>query len=127
MLKFKKDMVCHPCRHGNMVAASHPPVNQVMIKEPGELLHMDIVSPARVRSDGGKWYVLVIVADFSRYSWVFFVKGRDEDFSHAWDLILRLQNEFPKNAMRAIHSDNVTEFRNTYFETFYASLGLEHC
>ena len=67
-LKFEKDLVCHPCCHRKMVAASHPYVNKVMTKEPGELLHMDIVGPARVRSDGGKWYVLVIVDDFSRYS-----------------------------------------------------------
>ena len=70
-MKFEKDLVCHPCCHGKMVAASHPPVNQVMTKEPGELLHMDIVVLARVRSDGRKLYVLVIVDDFSRYSWVF--------------------------------------------------------
>jgi transposase InsO family protein len=109
-----------------MVAASHPPVNQVMTKEPGELLHMDTVGPARVQSDGGKWYVLVIVDDFSRYFWVFFMEGKDEAFSHARDLILRLQNEFPKNVIRAIHSDNGTEFKDTHFETFCASLGLEH-
>ena len=47
-------------------------------------------------------------------------------FSHAWDLILRLQNEFPKNAMRAIRSDNGIELKNTYFETFCASLGHKH-
>jgi transposase InsO family protein len=37
-----------------------------------------------------------------------------------------LQNEFPKNAMRAIRSDNGIEFKNTQFTTFCASLGLEH-
>jgi transposase InsO family protein len=42
------------------------------------------------------------------------------------DLILWLQNKFPKNTMRAILSDNVIEFKNTHFETFCASLGLEH-
>jgi hypothetical protein len=40
-LKFEKDLVCHPYHHGKMVAASHPSVNQVMTKEPSELLHMD--------------------------------------------------------------------------------------
>jgi transposase InsO family protein len=109
-----------------MVAASHPPVNQVMTKEPSELLHMDTVGPARVRLDSGKWYILVIVDDFSHYSWVFFMESKDEAFSHAQDLILRLQNEFSKNARRAICSDNGTEFKNTNFETFCASLGLEH-
>ena len=64
--------------------------------------------------------------DFSRYSYVLFMERKDEAFSHARDLILQLQNEFPKNAMRAIHSDYSTEFKNTHFETFCASLGLEH-
>jgi transposase InsO family protein len=54
------------------------------------------------------------------------MEGKDEDFSHPQDLILRLQNKFPKNAMRAIHSDNGIEFKNTHFKTFCASLGLEH-
>jgi transposase InsO family protein len=54
------------------------------------------------------------------------MESKDEAFSHARDLILRLQNEFPKNAMRAIRSDNDTEFKKTHFKTFCASLGLEH-
>jgi transposase InsO family protein len=54
------------------------------------------------------------------------MEGKDEAFSHAWDLILQLQNEFPKNVMRSIHNDNDTEFKNTHFETFCPSLGLEH-
>jgi transposase InsO family protein len=45
---------------------------------------------------------------------------------HFRDLILCLQNEFSKNAMRVICSDNVTKFKNTHFETFCASLGLEY-
>jgi hypothetical protein len=36
-----------------------------------QLLHMDLVGPARVRSAGGKWYVLVVVDDYSRFAWVF--------------------------------------------------------
>jgi transposase InsO family protein len=98
-----------------MIAASHSPVTKVMTSHPGELLHMDTVGPARVCSFGGKWYVLVVVDDFSRYSWMFFMTMKDEAFTHARDLILRLQNEFPKNAMRAIHSDNGTKFKNTQF------------
>jgi transposase InsO family protein len=125
-LKFEKDLVCHPYRHGKMIAASHSPVTKVMTSHTGELLHMDTIGPARVCSFVGKWYVLVVVVDFSRYSWVFFMTTKDEAFTHARDLILRLQNEFPKNAMRAIRSDNGTEFKNTQFATFCASLGLEH-
>ena len=43
-----------------------------------------------------------------------------------FETVLWLQTELPKNAMRDMRSDNGTEFKNTQFETFYASLGLEH-
>jgi hypothetical protein len=66
LLKFESDLVCAPCHHGKMITASHSSVNTVMIEHPGQLLHMDIVGPSRVRSMGGKWYVLVIVDDYSR-------------------------------------------------------------
>ena len=121
-MKFEKNLVCHPCRHGKMIAASHPPVNQVMTSHPGELLHMDTVGPSRVMSVGVKWYMLVIVDDFSRYSWVFFMRTKDEAFECVRDLILRLKNELPQ-AMRAIRSDNGTEFKNAHFDAF-CSVGL---
>jgi hypothetical protein len=65
-LRLEKEFVCAPCRHAKMVASSHPPLIDVMTERPCELLHMDLVGPARVRSAGGKWYVLV-VGDYSRY------------------------------------------------------------
>ncbi|WVZ58616.1 hypothetical protein U9M48_008868 [Paspalum notatum var. saurae] len=120
-LRAEKDLVCHPCRHGKMVAASHIIVSQVMTSYPGELLHMDTVGPARVASVSGKWYVLVVVDDFSRFSWVSFMEFKDEAFGFVRDLVLRLRNESPK-AMRAICSDNGGEFRNSRFENFCRDL-----
>ena len=76
-----------------MVAASHPPLTAVTTEHPTELLHMDLVGPARVRSVGGKWYVLVVVDDYSRYAWVFFLEYKSETFGFVRDLILRLRNE----------------------------------
>ncbi|WVZ84389.1 hypothetical protein U9M48_031427 [Paspalum notatum var. saurae] len=81
--------------------------------------------PARVASVSGKWYVLVVVDDFSRFSWVFFMEFKDEAFGFVRDLVLRLRNESHK-AMRAIRSDNGGEFRNSRFENFCRDLGLEH-
>ncbi|WVZ98061.1 hypothetical protein U9M48_043544 [Paspalum notatum var. saurae] len=102
-LRAEKDLVCHPCHHGKMVAASHIPVSQVMTSYPGELLHMDTIGPARVASVSGKWYVLVVMDDFSRFSWVFFMEFKDEVFGFVRDLVVRLRNESHK-AMRAIRS-----------------------
>jgi transposase InsO family protein len=117
LLKFESDLVCAPCRHGKMITASHSLVNTVMTEHPRQLLHMDTVSPSRVHSMGGKWYVLVIVDDYSHYSWVFFLESKDEVFEHFRSLALRLNNEHP-NCLKAIHSDNGTEFRNATFDEF---------
>jgi hypothetical protein len=87
-LQFQKDLVCAPCRHGKMVATSHPPLTIVMIECPCELFHMDLVGPARACSVGGKWYVLVVVDDYSCYAWVFVLadKGLDLWFCLGSDL-----------------------------------------
>jgi transposase InsO family protein len=121
LLKFESDLVCAPCRHGKMITASHSPVNTVMTEHPGQLLHMDTIGPSRVRSMRGKWYILVIVDDYSHYSWVFFLESKDEVFEHFRILALRLNNEHP-NCLNAIHSDNGTKFRNASFDEFC----LEH-
>jgi hypothetical protein len=124
-LKFEKYLVCHSCHYGKMIVAFYSLVTKVMTSHPDELLHMDTVGPARVCSFGGKWYVLVNVDDFSRYFWVLFMVAKDEVFAHAQDLILRLQNEFPKNVMRVIHRDNGIEFKRSHFETFLCFFGTQ--
>jgi transposase InsO family protein len=82
---------------------------------------MDTVDPYRVRSMGGKWYVLVIVDDYSLCSWVFFLESKDEVFEPFRSLALTLNNDYP-NILKVIHSDNGTEFRNPSFD----QLCLEH-
>jgi hypothetical protein len=121
LLKFESDLVCAPCYYGKMIADSHSLVNTMMTEHPGQLLHMDTVGPSRVHSMGGKWYVLVIIDDYSCYSWIFFLESKDEVFEHFWSLALRLNNEHP-NYLKAICSDNGTEFRNASFDEFC----LEH-
>jgi hypothetical protein len=54
LLKFESDLVCAPCRHGKMIAASHSSINTMMTEHTGQLLHMDTVGPSRVCSMGGK-------------------------------------------------------------------------
>jgi hypothetical protein len=100
-----------------MIAASHSPINTVMTEHPGQLLHMNTIGRSRVRSMGGKWYVLIIVDNYSHYYWVFFLESKDQVFEHFWLLALRLNNEHP-NCLKAIHSDNGLEFRNASFDEF---------
>jgi transposase InsO family protein len=87
---------------------------------------MDLVGPSHVQSVGGKWYVLVVVGDYSRYEWVFFLEEKGDTFGFVRDLVLRLRNEKHGDAMRAIRNDNGSEFKNSHFETFCHDFGLEH-
>jgi transposase InsO family protein len=89
-----------------MVSSSHRPLADVMTERPCELLHTDLVGLASVRFLGGKWYVLVVVDDYSRYAWVFFLEEKGETFGFVRDLVLRLKNERHEYAIRAICSDN---------------------
>jgi transposase InsO family protein len=85
---------------------------------------MDNVGRSRVRSMGGKWYVLVFVDDYSRYYWVLFLESKDEVFEHFRSLALRLNNEHP-NFLKAIHNDNGTEFRNASFNQLCLKRGVD--
>jgi hypothetical protein len=124
LLKFESDLVCAPCRHDKMIVASRSLVNTVMTYSPGQLLHTDTVGPSRVRSMGGKWYVLVNVDNYSRYSWVFFLESKDQVFEHFRLLALRLNNEHP-NCLKVIRNDNGTEFRNASFDEFCLEHGID--
>jgi transposase InsO family protein len=85
---------------------------------------MDTVGPSQVHSIGGKWYVIVIIDNYSCYSWVFFLESKDKVFENFQSLALRLNNEHP-NYLKAIHSDNGTEFRNVSFNQFYLEHGVD--
>jgi hypothetical protein len=124
LLKFESDSVCAPCHHSKMIAASHSLVNTVMTEHPEQLLHMDIVGPSRVHSMGGKWCVLVIVDDYSRYSLIFFLESKDQVVEHFRLLALRLNNEH-LNCLKVIRSDNGTEFRNASFDEFCLEHGID--
>jgi transposase InsO family protein len=87
---------------------------------------MDLVGPARVCSAVGKWYVLVIVDDYSRYAWVFFLADKGETLGFGRDLILRLMNERNGDDVRAICRNNGSEFKNSHFKTFCRDLGLKY-
>jgi hypothetical protein len=74
---------------------------------------------------GGKWYVLEIIDDYSRNSWIFFLESKDEVFEHFRSLALRLNDNEHPNCLKASHSDNGTEFRNASFDQFFLELGVD--
>nr|GFB95289.1 hypothetical protein [Tanacetum cinerariifolium] len=73
-----KEHLCLSCEQGKSKRASHPPKPVPNSRQRLHLLHMDWCGPMRIASINGKRYVLVIVDDFSRYTWVHFLRSKDE-------------------------------------------------
>ncbi|GJS70858.1 retrovirus-related pol polyprotein from transposon TNT 1-94 [Tanacetum coccineum] len=77
-LKFEKDHLCSACVTGKRTKKPHKPKSEDTNQEKLYLLHKDLCGPMRVASVNGKKYILVIVDDFSRFTWVKFLRSKDE-------------------------------------------------
>nr|GEU43200.1 retrovirus-related Pol polyprotein from transposon TNT 1-94 [Tanacetum cinerariifolium] len=77
-LKLEKDHLCSACAMGKRKKQSHKPKSEDTNKEKLYLLHMDLCGPIRVASVNRKKYTLVIVDDYSRFTWVNFLASKDE-------------------------------------------------
>jgi hypothetical protein len=73
---FEKDRICSACQVGKQVGVHHPHKNIMTTDRPLELLHMDLFGPITYISIGGSKYCLVIVDDYSRFTWVFFLQEK---------------------------------------------------
>nr|GFA27936.1 retrovirus-related Pol polyprotein from transposon TNT 1-94 [Tanacetum cinerariifolium] len=77
-LKFKKDHLCSACAMGKSKKKPHKPKSEDTNQEKNYLLHMDLCGPIRVSSVNGKKYILIIVNDYSRFTWVNCLRSKDE-------------------------------------------------
>nr|GEW10870.1 hypothetical protein [Tanacetum cinerariifolium] len=77
-LKFVKDHLCSACELGKAKRKSFQTKITLSSKRRLQLLHMDLCGPMLVASINGKKYVLVIVDDYSRYTWTQFLRSKDE-------------------------------------------------
>jgi hypothetical protein len=75
---FEKDRVYSACQAGKQVGAHHPHKNIMTTDRSLELLHMDLFGPIAYISIGRSKYCLVIVDDYSRFTWVFFLQDKSQ-------------------------------------------------
>jgi transposase InsO family protein len=122
---FEKVKLCSACQARKKVANTHPIKAYVLTSRPLELLHMDLFGPTTYVSIGGNLYCLVIVDDFSRHIWVFFLHDKTEVANTFKKFAKKAQNEYKVNLMK-IRSDNGKEFDNTNIEEFCDEAGIKH-
>jgi transposase InsO family protein len=89
------------------------------------MLHMDLFGPIAYISIGGNKYDLIIIDDYSRFTWVFFLQDKSETQDVVKKLLGRAQNKFDAK-VKKIRSDNGTEFKNTQVEDFLDEEGIKH-
>ena len=80
-VNYERNRLCDACQLGKQTKNTFKPKNIVSTTRPLELLHMDLFGPTRTTSLGGKRYGLMIVDDYSRFTWVMFLAHKDETFS----------------------------------------------
>nr|GFB41813.1 hypothetical protein [Tanacetum cinerariifolium] len=105
-MKFEKDHLCSACEQGKIHRKHHKSKTAFASNKPLFLLRMDLCGPMRVQCINGKRYVLVVVDDYSRYTWVFFLHSKDE---------LQVQR---------VRTDNGTEFKNKNLAKFFDEVGI---
>ncbi|GJT64318.1 putative ribonuclease H-like domain-containing protein [Tanacetum coccineum] len=114
---FQNDYTCVACQKGKQHKASCKAKLVSSISQPLQLLHMDLFGPTSIRSLNHKTYCLVITDDFSRFSWVFFLRTKDETSGILKDFIRQIENQLNQK-VKTIKCDNGTEFKNMDFIEF---------
>jgi transposase InsO family protein len=107
------------------VGTTHLGKNVMTTSRPLELLHMDLFGPVAYLNIGGSKYGLVIVDDFSRFTWVFFLQDKIESQGTLKRFLRRAHNEFELK-VKKIRSDNGSEFKNLQVEEFLEEEAIKH-
>ncbi|KAJ9562289.1 hypothetical protein OSB04_007449 [Centaurea solstitialis] len=124
-LRFTKEQLCSACEMGKIKKSSHKLKVEHNTSKPLQLIHMDLCGPMRVQSINGRKYVLVIVDDFSRYTWVNFLRSKDSASDIIISFIRNVQVRL-QLPVQVIHTDNGTEFKNRKLDSFLDSVGITH-
>ena len=124
-LKFNKDKICAACQMGKQTKSSFKSKGSIQSNRYLELLHMDLFGPTPITSLGGKSYCLVVIDDYSRFTWVIFLKSKDETCFNLIKLIKQIQNEKSLSVIK-IRSDRGTEFLNKSLSSFLEESGIRH-
>nr|GEY11024.1 hypothetical protein [Tanacetum cinerariifolium] len=122
-LKFVKDHLCSSCELGKAKRKSFQLKTTPSLKRRLQLLHMDLCSSMRIASINGKIYVLVIVDDYSRYTWTHFLRSKDETPEVLIEFLRFVQRGLHAQ-VRIVRTDKGTKFLNKTLHAYFSSEGF---
>ena len=112
------------CQLGKQIKSSFKSNKDIMPSRPLELNHMDLFAPIKIKSLNGNHFVFVLVDDFSHFTWVFFLKHKDQAFSHF--NVFRKRVERRGFSILRIRSDKGGKFINHSFITYCEENGIKY-
>ncbi|GJV03839.1 retrovirus-related pol polyprotein from transposon TNT 1-94 [Tanacetum coccineum] len=122
-LVYSKDKPCSSCEKGKHHRASFKTKQTSSIKKCLHLLHMDLFGPVTPRSINHEKYTLVIVDEYSRYTWVYFLKKKSQAPETIMSFIKRVENQNDIK-VKQLRTDNGTEFKNSILVNFCDEKGI---
>ncbi|GJQ97541.1 putative ribonuclease H-like domain-containing protein [Tanacetum coccineum] len=120
---FENDQTCVACQKGKQHRASCKSKTENSISLPLHLLHMDLFGLTFVKSLMKKMYCLVVIDDYSRFTWVFFLATKDETSGILKSFITGIEN-LVDHKVKVIRCDNGTEFKNREMNQFCEMKGI---
>ncbi|GJU15068.1 retrovirus-related pol polyprotein from transposon TNT 1-94 [Tanacetum coccineum] len=124
-LTFTKDKTCSTCEKGKHHRASFKTKRSFLISKSLHLLHMDLFRPVKPQTISHNKYTLVIVDEYSRYTWVFCLKKKSDAADCIISFIRKMEN-LNEVRVKELRSDNGTEFKNHKLEEFCDEKGISH-
>ena len=122
---FEKDKSCSACQAGKQVGNTYPKKSMISTSKAFELVHMDLFGPTTQTSIGQNKYRFVIVDDFTRYTWVFFLVDKSDVFAIFKSFVKSIHNEF-ETTIKKVRSDNGSEFKNTRIDELCDDFRIRH-
>ncbi|KAJ9544458.1 hypothetical protein OSB04_024165 [Centaurea solstitialis] len=119
-------LLCESCqfsKHQRIYLS--PRVCNKRASSPFVLVHSDVWGPCPVTSKLGFKYFVTFVDDYSRTTWLYFMKNRSEVFTHFCSLNAEIKTQF-KVSIQTLRSDNAKEYFSQTFQSYMLQNGILH-
>nr|GEV21415.1 ribonuclease H-like domain-containing protein [Tanacetum cinerariifolium] len=120
---YSKDKPCSSCEKGKHHRARFKIKQTSSIKKCLHLLHMNLFRHVTPRSINHEKYILVIVDEYSRYTWVYFLMKKSQAPETIMSFIKRVENQNDIK-VKQLRTNNGTKFRNSTLFNFCDKKGI---
>ena len=123
--ELKKKIDCDSCEKGKKTTKKFKKINEIRTKERGEIIHSDICGPITPSTIGGNRYFISFIDDFTRKSWIFIIKSKDQALNKFKELNKLFINQYNIN-IKSLVSDGGGEYLSNEFKEYLEEEGIIH-